>query len=340
VTAAIERQARSLINSGPAFFNGPQAEFCATLARATGLDHVFLCSTGAEANEGAIKLARKWGTLHKSGAYGIVTATDSFHGRTLATMSASGKPSFAPLFEPKVPGFRRVPPGDLASLAAAIDDNVVAVMIEPIQGEAGVIVPPEGYLKGVRALTEQRGVLFIADEVQTGTGRTGTFLACEHDGVRPDVVTLGKGVGGGVPLAAMLCRAEVSCFEAGEQGGTYSGNALTAAVGIAVVETIRSPGFLDGVMARSARLRQGLERIASKHGGRDVRGRGLLLALELGQPTAKAVASACFDAGLLVNAARPTTLRFVPALNVREDEIDLACERLDGALATVRATSR
>ena len=251
-------------------------------------------------------------------------------------MSASGKPAFAALFEPKVPGFRKVAFGDAARVAEAIDDSTVAVMVEPIQGEAGVIVPPVGYLTELRSVTRERGILFIVDEVQVGVGRTGRFLACNAEAVVPDILTLGKGIGGGVPLAAMLCRADVSCFEAGEQGATYAGNALTAAVGLAVLKAIIADGFLEGVAERSSRLRRALATLAAKHGGREVRGRGLLLALELGEPVALETVSTCFELGLLVNAPRPTTLRLVPALNVTFDEIDLVYERLDKALGLVR----
>src|SRR5947207_2424022 len=231
---ALEEQGARLINCSPSFYNVPMARLATLVATSSGLAHVFFCNSGAEANEGAIKLARKWGVMHRGGAHEIVTMQGSFHGRTLATMSASGKPAFEPLFEPKVPGFVKVPLNDLDAVAAAITDRTVAVMLEPIQGEAGVVLADDAYLRALRTLTRERGVLLILDEIQTGIGRTGRLYAFEHVSVMPDILTLGKGLGGGVPLAALVARADASCFEPGDQGGTFNGNALMTAVGCAV----------------------------------------------------------------------------------------------------------
>ena len=195
VLDALQAQGSRLINCSPAYYNEPMAELAALLAETTGLDQVFLCNSGAEANEGAIKLARKWGARHREGAFEIITMHGGFHGRTLATMSASGKPGWDALFEPKVPGFRKVPLGDLDAVGAAITPRTVAVMLEPIQGESGVVVAPDHYLRALRSLTRERGILLMLDEVQTGVGRTGRFLACQHAGIAPDIVTLGKGLG-------------------------------------------------------------------------------------------------------------------------------------------------
>jgi acetylornithine/N-succinyldiaminopimelate aminotransferase len=298
------------------------------------MDHVFVCATGAEANESCIKLARKWGKVYRAGAYEIVTTHDAFHGRTLATMSASGKPAFAPLFEPKVPGFRKVPFGDADAVARAVDERTTAIMVEPIQGEAGVVVPPEGYIAALRSVADRAGVLLILDEIQTGVGRTGRFFAYEHEGVRPDIVSLGKGLGAGIPVAAMLCTKEVSCFEPGEQGGTHVGNALLCAVANAVVETIADAEFLARVRARSERLAERLRAIAASREGK-VRGRGMLQALCLRAPVSDAVVAQCRARGLLLNAPRPDVLRFMPALNVSDDEIDRMARILGDALAAV-----
>ena len=222
----------------PAFLNVPQLELAAALTEAAGLHQAFLASTGAEANEGAVKLARRWGRLHRRGAYKGITTVDGFHGRTLAMMSASGKPGWDALFPPVVPGFVKVPFGDVAAVARAIDDDTAAVMVEPIQGEGGVVVPPAGYLAALRALTRERGILLMLDEVQTGMGRTGALFAFQHEAVVPDVLTLGKGLGGGVPLAALLASREASCFQAGDQGGTYAGTPLMAAAGLAVLAAL------------------------------------------------------------------------------------------------------
>ena len=332
VLDALQAQGRRLINCSPAYYNEPMAELAALLAETSGLDQVFLCNSGAEANEGAIKLARKWGARYRAGAFEIITMHGGFHGRTLATMSASGKPGWDALFEPKVPGFRKVPLGDLDAVAAAITARTVAVMLEPIQGESGVFVAPYDYLRALRTLTRERGILMILDEVQTGVGRTGRFLGCQHAGIAPDIVTLGKGLGGGVPLAALVAAGSVSCFEHGDQGGTFNGNPLMAAVGCAVVQTVKQPEFLRMVVATGTYLTDRLRAIAAERGHGDVRGRGLLLALELKGQDAKKVAAAALDHGLLINAPRPDTLRFMPALTVSADEIDEMIARLEASL--------
>lgn len=332
IVRALCAQAAQLINPGPAFHNAPAARLARRLADASQLDRVFFANSGAEANEGAIKLARKWGTVNRKGAHRIITLRNGFHGRTLATMSASGKAGWESLFEPKVPGFIKVPINDLNAVRAVLDDSVIAVMLEPIQGEGGVIPASDGYLRGLRELTAEAGVLLILDEVQTGMGRTGKLFAHQWAGVLPDIMTLGKGIGGGVPLAALVARQAVCCFEPGDQGGTYNGNPLMAAVGCAVFDAILGKGFLENILARSAELEIGLKALATKLGFGEVRGRGLLLALDFGVPIATAVAERALAAGLLLNAPKPSTLRFMPALNVSSDEIALMLELLAGAV--------
>jgi acetylornithine/N-succinyldiaminopimelate aminotransferase len=332
VLDALQAQGTRLINCSPAYYNEPMAELATLLAETSGLDQVFPCNSGAEANEGAIKLARKWGSRHRDGAFEIITMHGSFHGRTLATMAASGKPGWDALFAPKVPGFQKVPLGDLDAVASAITPGTAAVMLEPIQGEAGVVVAPDDYVRTLRALTRERGILMILDEVQTGIGRTGRFLGCQHAGITPDIVTLGKGLGGGVPLAALVAADSVSCFEYGDQGGTFNGNPLMAAVGRAVVETVKQPEFLQMVAASGTYLADRLRALADDRGHGEVRGRGLLLALELKGQDSKKVAAAALDHGLLINAPRPDTLRFMPALTVSTDEIDEMIARLEASL--------
>ena len=329
----LRAQAARLINCSPAFHNEHMARLSTLIAESSGLDHVFLCNSGAEANEGAIKLARKWGQVHRSGAFEIVTAHGSFHGRTLATMSASGKPAFEPLFEPKVPGFRKVPLNDIDALAAAVTERTVAVMLEPIQGEAGVIPTTDGYLRAVRDLTREREVLLVLDEIQTGIGRTGRMYAFEHAGVRPDILTLGKGLGGGVPLAALVASSAASCFQPGDQGGTFNGNPLMAAVGCAVMETVGQPQFLAAVRETGDYLAGRLRALSAELGHGEVRGRGLLLALALTRGEAAKVVDAALERGLLINAPRPDTLRFMPALTVTHDEIDRMLALLEPGLA-------
>ena len=337
VTRALHEQSTALINCGPAYHNLPAVLYARELAKASGMDHVFLANSGAEANEGAIKLARKWGASQRDGAYEIITFADAFHGRTLATMSASGKPEFAQLFEPKVAGFPKARLNCLASVEALIGPQTAAVMVEPIQGEAGVVAASDEFLRQLRALTRAHGLLLMADEIQTGMGRTGRLFACEHAGVQPDVMTLGKGLGGGVPLAALLATRAASCFEPGDQGGTFNGNPLMAAVGLAVLEHINDKAFLAQVRAQSVYLRARLERLSATHGLGAVRGRGLLLALDLKRDCAAEVVKIAREQGLLLNAPRAHLLRFMPALTVSREEVDEAVMRLEGVLTEVCA---
>lgn len=336
ITKALIFQASQLINCSPAFYNAPMLKLSAMLAEHSGLEKVFFANSGGEANEGAIKLARKWGQKHRGGASTIVTMHNGFHGRTLATMSASGKPKWEALFEPKVPGFRKVSLNDIAAVDAAIDDSVVAVMLEPIQGEAGVIPATDEYMRELRALTQRRGVLLILDEIQTGIGRTGTLFGFQHTGIVPDVMTLAKGLGAGVPLAALVARAEVCCFEHGDQGGSFNGNPLMTAVGCAVLEEILKPGFLAHVTAAGHHLANGLAALSSRHGFGPVRGRGLLQALDLCRPIGARIVDIARADGLLINAPRPECLRFMPALNVSFVEIDQMLGLLDGAYRRIR----
>lgn len=340
IRAALASQAAALINPSPAFHNAPAVKLARLLVSHCAMDRVFFASTGAEANEGAIKLARKWGRVVRGGAYRIVTFDGGFHGRTLATMSASGKPGWDRLYAPQVDGFVKVPLNDLGALAQALDGETVAVMLEPIQGEAGVIPARRDFMQGVRALTRERGLLMIVDEVQTGVGRTGRLFAHQHHGVEPDIMTLGKGIGGGVPLAALLAREEICCFEHGDQGGTFNGNPLMAAVGCAVLETITAPGFLERVAARGRHLRAGLETLGARLTLGEVRGEGLLLALSLGtHAVGPQVVAEARNARLLLNAPRPDCLRFMPALTVTHDEIDQMLALLADVLPQALAAS-
>ncbi len=325
---ALSTQAPRLINCSPAYYNEPMARLATVLGESTGLGDVFLCNSGAEANEGAIKLARKWGARDKGGAFEIITMQHGFHGRTLATMSASGKSAWETLFEPKVPGFRKIPLGDLEAVKHAVTPATVAVMLEPIQGEAGVFVAPDEYLRGLRELTRELGLLLILDEIQTGIGRTGRLFGFEHAGIVPDIVTLGKGLGGGLPVAALIAAEHASCFEYGDQGGTFNGSPLMAAVGCAVVETIRDPAFLANVESTGRYLIERLKALSAELGHGEVRGRGLLVALELKERDAAKVARAALERGLLINAPRPDTLRFMPSLTVSRDEIAQMLELL------------
>jgi len=325
-------QAAKLITPSPALHNAPQLALSSRLVELSGLSQVHFANSGAEANEAAIKLARKWGQVNKPDAFEILSTNNGFHGRTLATMAASGKAGWDSLFPPQIPGFRKVPYGDAEAIRQAITSRTVAIMVEPIQGEAGVIVPPSGYLRELRSLADEHEILLILDEVQTGVGRTGTFFAFEQENVRPDIVTLGKGLGGGVPISAMLAATHACCFNHGDQGGTYNGNPLMTAVGLAVVETVSDQHFLHDVCASGVALREALATLGEHFGFEDIRGCGLLWAIELSCPCAMKIQAAAFERGLLINAPRPNTLRLMPALNVQRSEIAEAMDLLKEAI--------
>src|ERR1700744_2468326 len=337
VAEAIAAQAKLLLTPSPAFYNEPSLKLANALVKQSCFDQVFFANSGGEANEGAIKLARRYGELHKNGAYEIITFEGGFHGRTLATMSASGKKAFEPLFEPKVPGFRKARLNDLASVEALIGDNTVAVMLEPIQGEAGVWPATDPFLPQLRALTRARGLLLIVDEIQTGIGRTGKLFGYEHAGIEPDIMTLGKGIGGGVPLAALLATEHASCLRHGDQGGTFNGNPLMCAAGLAVLEQVATPAFLHTTVEAGLYLESELQRLSARHGLGEVRGRGLLLALDLKRPMGAAIVAQAFEQGLLLNSPQPDALRFMPALNVSRDEIGAMIDGLDGILTKAGA---
>lgn len=339
VVKAIQAQAAGLINPSPAFYNQPAIDLAKRITQASCFDQVFFANSGGEANEGAIKLARKWGRLNKKGAYKIITFNQGFHGRTLATMSASGKPGWDTMFAPQVDGFPKAEFNDLDSVRSLIDEHTVAVMLEPVQGEAGVVPASVEFMQELRKLTLQHNLLLIVDEVQTGMGRTGKLFAYQHFDIEPDVMTLAKGIGGGVPLAALCARQAVSCFEHGDQGGTYNGNPLMAAAGIAVFDTVTAPGFLEAANERVEQLSAGLNALSDKWGMQGERGLGLLRALRLDKGDGNAIMAAARDRapeGMLLNSPRPELLRFMPALNVSAEEVDLMLSWLDEIIADVR----
>jgi acetylornithine/N-succinyldiaminopimelate aminotransferase len=340
VAEAVAEQAKLLITPSPAYYNAASLKLAKALVDLSCFDQVFFANSGAEANEGAIKLARKFGAKHKGGAFEIITFEGGFHGRTLATMSASGKQAFEPLFEPKVAGFKKARLNDLASVKALINDNTVAVMLEPIQGEAGVWPATDQFIQELRALTHEHGLLLIFDEIQTGMGRTGKLFHYEHTSITPDIMTLGKGIGGGVPLAALLATEHASCFEHGDQGGTFNGNPLMCAAGFAVLEEISKPEFLKAATETGLHLESELQKLSARHGLGEVRGRGLLLALDLKLPIGAAIVAQALEAGLLLNSPQPDALRFMPALNVTREEIAEMIEGLDQILVAVGAARR
>lgn len=335
VAQALQVQSGLLLTPSPALYNLPSLQLAEKLCALSGMDQVFFGSTGAEANECAIKLARKWGRLHRGGAHEIITFDQAFHGRNLATMAASGKAGWDALFPPNMPGFVKAKLNDIDSVKALLNDRTAAIMLEPVQGEAGVRPATTAFLQALRELCNAQGVLLIFDEVQTGCGRLGALFAAEHFGVQPDIMTLGKGLGGGVPISAVLARSHACVFTHGDQGGTYAGNPLMCAVSLAVLDTLSQPDFLAHVQAMGALLRQGLLRLSQQWGLGEVRGEGMLLALELGHDYAPEVVQACREHGLLVNAARPHCLRFMPRLNSTEAEILEGLVLLNVSLAQV-----
>ena len=322
IVETITSQAMTLINPSPAFYNQAMLRCADLLVDNSVFDQVFFANSGAEANEGAIKLARKWGQINKSGAWKIITFNDGFHGRTLTTMSASGKTAFEPLFEPKTDGFVKVPFNDAKAVEEAIDDQTVAIMLELIQGEAGVIPADPEFVFALRKLADKHNLLLIVDEIQTGVARTGKLFAYEAYQIKPDVMTLAKGLGGGVPVAALLAKEHCCVFEFGDQGGTFNGNPLMTAVAQAILTEVKHPVFLKDVNRKSDVLMTGLKQISEEFGLGGVRGMGLLVALETKEINAVSIVDKSLKKGLLINAPRSNVLRFMPALNVSITEID------------------
>ncbi|AUY34466.1 aminotransferase class III-fold pyridoxal phosphate-dependent enzyme [Pseudomonas soli] len=333
---ALGDQAQALINPGAGYHSRGLLNLAELLCQRTDSDQAYLLNSGAEACEGAIKLARKWGQLHRNGAYHIITASQGCHGRTLGALSASD-PLPCNRCEPGLPGFSKVPFNDLAALHAAVDSRTVAIMLEPIQGEAGVIPATREYLQGVERLCRELGILLILDEVQTGVGRCGALLAEETYGVRADIITLGKGLGGGVPLAALLARGRACCAEPGELEGSHHGNALMSAAGMAVLQTVLEKGFFEQVMDSGRHLRDGLSRLAGRYGQGEVRGQGLLWGLQLREGTAVPLVEAALQEGLLLNAPQADVVRFSPALTVSKGNIDEMLQRLARAFTRLHA---
>jgi acetylornithine aminotransferase/acetylornithine/N-succinyldiaminopimelate aminotransferase len=341
IVRAIAEQAGQLIHTSNLFYTKPMIELARMLVEHSGLDRAFFCNSGTEAVEAAIKLARRWGRDLRGGAYEIITTQDGFHGRTMGALSATGTARYREPFEPLVPGFVIVPWNDLEAVRAATGERTVAVMVEPIQGEGGVNMPAPGYLEGLRSWCNERGLLLIFDEVQTGIGRTGELFAFQHEHVKPDIVTLAKGLAGGVPIGAILARDDVaSHFVKGDHGSTFGGNPLATAAALATLKEVTAPGFLDRTRAASGRLIDRLRAIEDRHGlVTSVRGRGMLLAIGLARDCSAQVVDECRHRGLLVNNVRPDAIRLLPPLNVTDEEIDRACDILEAAIAAVEGAA-
>ncbi len=333
VTRAVKHQVGTLIQASSQFYTIPQVQLAELLVQKSCLDRVFFCNSGAEANEGAIKLARRYGKLYLKGAYKIITTYNSFHGRTLATVAATGQRKFQEPYIPLPNGFINADYNDIKAIKGATTAEVCAVMLEPVQGEGGVNIADTDYLPEVRAWCDEKGILLILDEIQTGVGRTGTLFAYEQFGIEPDIMTLAKGLGSGVPIGALLAKERVSVFSFGEHGSTFGGNPLACAAAFATLKFIIDNNIPDKVkrleqyfMSQLTKLKQQFDFIT------DIRGRGLLIAVEFSDNIAEEITLACLKKGLLVNQVKPNALRFMPPLIITEREVDRALNILSEVL--------
>lgn len=336
VVKAVQGQVETLIQVSNNFYSIPQVKLARILVENSCLDKVFFSNSGAEATEGAVKLARRYGKRHLEGACEVITATGSFHGRTLAMVSASGQPKHQQPYTPLPSGFVNVAFNDIQAIREATTANTCAVMLEPVQGEGGVNLADKDYLKAVRDWCTEKGILLILDEIQTGMGRTGTLFAYEQYGIEPDIMTLAKGLGGGIAIGALLANEKAAVFVPGEHGSTFGGNPIACAAADAVVSFILEHDIAGNASRMGQYLRDELNRLKGKYlFVTGVRGLGLLLAVEFDSPIGGKLKTACLDGGLLVNDVKPNALRFMPPLNITRDEIDEALGILDKALAAV-----
>ena len=337
VVDALTEQARTLIQASGWFYTVPPVRLARLLVENSCLDQVFLCNSGAEASEGAVKLARRYGHLKLNGAYEVITARDSFHGRTLLMTAASGQEKFHKPYAPVPSGFRYVPFNDIEAIKEATTEKTCAVMLEPIQGEGGVNVPDDDYLAKVRAWCDEKGILLILDEVQTGIGRIGSLFGYQEYGVEPDIMSLAKGLGSGVPIGAFLAKEHAAVFAPGEHGSTFGGNPVTCATACATLDFIIENDVPANVRKVGQYLFEGLRNMQNKYPFiTDVRGRGLLVAIEFDTDIGRDMMMACLERGLLANLLNPNAIRFIPPLIIGNSEIDEALGILDGALSTVK----
>ncbi|MGB2878542.1 MAG: acetylornithine transaminase [Dehalococcoidales bacterium] len=336
VAKALAEQAHTLIQVSNQFYTIPQLQLAEILVQHSCLDKVFISNSGAEANEGAVKLARRYGSHHRGGAYEVISAMGSFHGRTLGMVAASGQAKHQQPFLPLPAGFVNVDYNDVDAIKAATTDKTCAVILEPLQGEGGVNLPDDDYLAKVRKWCNEKGILLILDEIQTGVGRLGSLFAYEQYGVEPDVMTLAKGMGSGVPIGAIMVKDSANVLVPGEHGSTFGGNPLVCAAAYATVKYIIENNVVENVQKVSQYFIGRLEELKSKYNFvTDVRGRGLLLAIEFDREIADDVLKACLENGFLVNRVKPNALRFMPPLNIGSAEVDEAVNILDKVLAAV-----
>lgn len=334
IVRAIREQSKKLLHVSNLYHVLPQSELARELCNHSFAERVFFCNSGAEANEAAIKLVRRYGLEKLGGKYEILSTHNSFHGRTLATLTATGQEKIRAGYDPLPTGFRQVPYNDLAAIEEAIDEKkTAAILVEPIQAEGGVNVPDEAYMRGLRELCDQRGILLIFDEVQTGMGRTGTMFGYEHFAIKPDIMTLAKALGGGLPLGAMLAREEIATsFGPGSHASTFGGNPVACSAGLVVMQTLLG-GALKNCLQMGQYFVKGLEALQKRFSFiREVRGKGLMIGMELEIEGSK-VADSCMQEGLLLNCTAYKVLRFVPPLTIKRNEIDRGLDILEKVLA-------
>jgi acetylornithine/N-succinyldiaminopimelate aminotransferase len=336
VTQAIVEQAGTLLQTSNQFYTVPQIMLAELLVENSCLDRVFFGNSGAEANEGALKLARKYGKQHRDGAYEVITALNSFHGRTMSTVAATGQPHYQEAFQPLQPGYVHVDYNDVEAIMNATTDKTAAVLLEPVQGEGGVVIPDDDYLQRVRQWCDQKGLLLILDEVQTGMGRLGSLFGYQEYGVEPDVMTLAKGLGYGVPIGAFLSKESAMALVPGDHGSTFGGNALTTAAAYSGTKFLIDNDIPAHVKEMEKHLMARLNELKSSFSFvKEARGKGLLAALEFGSDISGQVLTSANRAGLLLNGVRPNAVRFMPPLNITSEEIDEGIERLAEALKKI-----
>ena len=336
VVAAVTEQIKTLIHVSNSFYSIPQIKLAELLVHNSCLDKVFFCNSGAEATEGAVKLARRYGRLHLNGAYEVITTTGSFHGRTLAMVAASGQSKFQQPYIPLPGGFVNVEFNSIEAIKAATSSLTCAVMLEPMLGEGGVNLPDDDYLRAVQDWCRQVGILLILDEIQTGIGRTGSLFAYEQFGVEPDIMTLAKGLASGIPIGAILAKDKASVFATGEHGSTFGGNPVACAAGYATLKYIIDQAVTENARQMGQYLAAGLRNLKKEHQFiTDVRGLGLLQAMEFSDDIAQSVVTSCLDGGLLVNRLKPNAIRFMPPLIIGQEEVDEALDILGRALSSI-----
>jgi predicted acetylornithine/succinylornithine family transaminase len=334
VVNAIQQQAAILIHTSNQYYTIPQIELGRLLVENSALDKVFLCNSGAEANEGAVKLARKYGKVKKNGAYEVITTLKSFHGRTLAMVAATGKPHYQEPYKPLPAGFLNVPYNDLEAIKQATNERTIAIMIEPVQGEGGVNIATQEYMHGLRKWCDENGLLLMLDEVQTGIGRTGKLFAYQHYGIEPDIMTLAKALGGGVSIGALLSKQHCAVFEPGDHGSTFGGNPLACAAGVAVMNEVLHNDISGRAATTGEYLVKRLDELKEKHPIiTEVRGLGLLCAFDISKEVASDIMLRCSEEGLLINMVSPTTIRLMPPLIITENNVDEAIDILDEVLS-------